>query len=164
MRDRQRESIADKAADRLQLAGHHRDDLAGRGPIEMLKRKSQDPLVKLVPQTAQHALADLSFLGIEMQLEPAVNQYESEEYAAQHQEVGDLIEIPSHELLREILAGNGTIDDQFRQIQGIVEERKRNQRDDHQINLITQAVMQDVAIDRGIEPIPLVLRQQAAHR
>ena len=66
LRDRQRESIADKPADRLQLAGHHRDDLAGRGTIEMMQRKPQYPLVKLIAQAAQHTLADLSLPYVEV--------------------------------------------------------------------------------------------------
>ena len=74
LRDRQRESIADEPADRLQLAGHHRNDLASRGAVEMVQRESQHPLIELVAQTAQHSLTDLSFLYVQMQFEPAVYQ------------------------------------------------------------------------------------------
>src|SRR5260370_16979381 len=70
LRDRQRESVADKPADRLQLAGHHRDDLAGRGTIEMMQRKPQHPLVKLIAQPAHHALADLSLPPLHTTFQP----------------------------------------------------------------------------------------------
>ena len=66
LRYRQGEGFADKPADRLQFSGHHRDDLAGRGPIEMVQRKPQHPFVELIAQPAQHALADLPLFYVQM--------------------------------------------------------------------------------------------------
>ena len=116
MRYRQGKSIADKTADRLQLSGHHGDDLASCGPVEMVQRKTQHSLVKLVTQTAEHTLANLPLLYVEMQLEPAIQQHKNKKDGAQQYQIRDLSEFNTKILFRKFFARNSLINYFFGQI------------------------------------------------
>ena len=147
LRDRQREGIADKAADRLQLGGQHRDDLAGGGAVEMAHRKAQQALEQIVAQAAQHALADPALADVQVVFERAIDQDEDEKDAAQQHEIGDLAELDPKDLLREFLAADRLVDDHLGQFERVVQKRERQQRDDDQINLFAQAVAQNETVD-----------------
>ena len=164
LRDRHRIGFADKAADRLQLGGDHRDDLARGDAIEMMQRKAQHALVELVAQAAQHALPELPLFDVDVQLEPAVDQDQRKKNRAQHQEIGDLIEFQAEIRLREMLAGDRAVDDLFRQIERPVKKRKREQGHHDDVNLLAPAVAQDEAVDRGLEPVGQSARQQSARQ
>src|SRR5215469_4816849 len=128
----------------------------------MAQWKSQHPLIKLVPQTAQHALADLPLLYVDVQFEPPIDQHESKKNAAQDDQIRDLIELHSHEFLWIFFSRNRSIDDQLWQIERIIEKWKRKQGHHDQIYLLPQAVTQDVSIDRWSEPVRPGFRQQAS--
>ena len=153
LRDRHRIGFADKAADRLQLGGDHRDDLARGDAIEMVQRKAQHALVELVAQAAQHALAELPLFDVDVQLEPAVDQDQRQKNRAQHQQIGDLIELQPEIRLREMLAGDRAVDDLLGQIERLVKKREREQGHDDDIDLLAPAVAQDEPVDRGFEPV-----------
>jgi hypothetical protein len=145
--DRQGEGVADKAADRLQLGGQHRDDLAGRGAVEMPHRKAQQALKQIVAQPAQHALADPALADVQVIFEPAVDQDEDEKDAAQQDEIGNLSELDPDDFLREFFAADRLVDDHLRQFERVVQKWERQQCDDDQVNLLAQAVAQGETID-----------------
>ena len=151
--DRQREGITDKAADRLQLGGHHRDDLAGRGAVEGPHRKAQHALKEFVAQPAQHAFADPALPDVQVIFEGSVDQHQGKKDGAQHDQVLDLVELEAEERERERLAADRLVDDLLRQVERVIEERKRQQGDDDEIDLFRQAVAQDETIDRRLKHV-----------
>ena len=122
--DRQGEGVADKAADRLQLGGQHRDDLAGRGPVEMAHRKAQQALEQIVAQAAQHALADPALADVQVIFEPAVDHHEDQKPPAEHGEIGDLAEFEAEKFAREMFAPDRLVDDHLRQLERVIEKRE----------------------------------------
>jgi hypothetical protein len=50
----------------------------------MVQWKPQHPLIELIPQAAQHALANLPFLYVQMEFEPTADQNKSQKYKTQH--------------------------------------------------------------------------------
>ena len=162
LRNRHGKRLADKPADRLQLGGHHGDDLPGRGPVEMVQREAQQALEQLVAQAAQHAFAQLPLFDVDMQLEPAVDQDQRQKNPAKHQQIRDLLELEPQKMLREMLAGYRPIDDDLGQIKRIVKKREREQGHDDDIDLLAPTIAQDEPVDFRFEPIGGAQRQRPA--
>jgi hypothetical protein len=68
----------DKAIDRLQFARQHCDGRAARRSVEMVERKPQHALVKLVAQSAKHVLAYLP-VSRYVKLEPTMIKIKARE-------------------------------------------------------------------------------------
>ena len=98
---RQREGIAHEAADRLDLGGDHRDDLARGDAAEMGQREAQDARVEVVAQPPQHALGDDPLIDVDDVFEAAVDQHEAQEDAAQQEQVVDLREALAEQVRTE---------------------------------------------------------------
>ena len=129
-----------------------------------MQRKPQHALVELVAQPAQHALPDLPLFDVDVELEPAVYQKQRKKHAAKREQIGNLIEFHAEKSLRKFLAGNSMVDDHLRQIKGVIEKRERNQSDNDEINLVSPTVMQDVPVDRRIEPVLSRVRKPALQK
>src|SRR5439155_11687210 len=143
--------VADKTAQLLAFDGDHRDDLRRRGLLEVRRRKPQEPHVQQIAEAPQHSLAELPFERVDIVFETAVDKNECQEYSAQKHQVRHLVEVDAEECLREMLAINGAVDDRFRQFQRIIQEGERGEGEHQQHDLLAQAVLQDKAIDRGLE-------------
>ena len=81
--DRLHEGIADEAAERLHLVLDHGGDLGLLDLAEMQLREAQHAVEQLVAQAAQHALAHAALLGVDLELEDAVDDDEHQEEQAQ---------------------------------------------------------------------------------
>ena len=114
----------------------------------MAHRKPQQALEKIVAQAAQHALPDPALAHVEVILEPAVDQDKDEKDQAQQHEVGEAVELDAEDRPREVLAGNRLVDNDLWQFERVVQKRKRQQRDDDEVDLFAPAVAQDEAVDR----------------
>src|SRR2546430_3281931 len=65
----------------------------------------------------------------------------------------DLAEFEAEEFARKMLAGDRLVDDHLGQLERIIEERKGQQGDDDEVDLLAQAVAQDEAVERGVEHV-----------
>ena len=144
---RQGDSIAEKPAEGFPFDGDHGDDLALGNAPEMRQRKPQDAAEKLIAQAAQHPLAELALIDIEPVFEPAIDENEGEESAAQDQQEIDLPEAHIEDPAREVGAADGLVDDGLGQVQGNVEERHGYRGHDQQNDLLTQTVAKNVLED-----------------
>src|SRR6185437_15142700 len=71
---------------------------------------------------------------------------------AQHHQVRDALEIDAEDRLRELgVLADRVIDDGFRQVERIIQKRKRGEGQQEQGDLLSQAVFQDETVDRRLE-------------
>ena len=113
----------------------------------MAHGKAQDALVKLIAQAPQHALAQYALVDVDAHAEAAVDQQQAEQGAAKDQEIGNLIEREGHDLLREVLAVDGVVDDDLGQAQGHVQEWEGRHRRHEDRNLLGFGVPPDIRED-----------------
>ena len=90
---RQRERVADEAADRLGLGRDHGDDLARRHAPEVRQGEAQDAGVELVAQPPQHALGGDALVDVDDVFEAAVDQHQDQEDPAEQEQILDLREL-----------------------------------------------------------------------
>ena len=76
---RSNERLADEAAERLDFVLDHRRHLGALHAAEARERKAQDVVVEHVTQPAQHALAHPALHRVDAELEPAVEDDQTEE-------------------------------------------------------------------------------------
>ena len=138
----QGDGVADVAAEGVGLGDDGGDQLALRGPAEPRQREAQHAHEEVVAQAPEHALADDPAVDVEEVLEAAVDEDEREEYRAQDEEVLDLPERDAEDLGRERgrVGVDRLVDDQLRQVEQEVEERKRGNGQREQKNLLAEAV------------------------
>src|SRR5579884_1076604 len=87
-------------------------------------RKAQYPMIELVAQSPQHALAELAFIGVDGIFEAAIDENESQKYSAQYKQIADLVKFKSEQFLREMTTANGVIDNRFWQVERDVKKWK----------------------------------------
>ncbi len=85
------EGVADEAAERLDLVLDHRRQLGLLDLAEMRGRETQDAVVELVTQAAQHALAHAALLGVDALPELAVDDHRPQEDEAHDHQIGQLV-------------------------------------------------------------------------
>ena len=110
------EGVADKAAERLDLGGNHRNQLALAHFAEMRQRKAQDTRIQQKPEAPQHALAHTAFIDVDIHLKAAVNQHQKQENDAQRPQQGQLFHVhyfdaENLQRARKLIADNGRIVD-----------------------------------------------------
>ena len=74
-----REGLADEAAQRVDLVLDHGGDFGAPHPPVLREREAQHPVDELVAQAAQHALAEPALVGVDVELERAVDDDVAEE-------------------------------------------------------------------------------------
>ena len=121
---RLRHRVADETAERLDLRSDHGDHLALRGAAEVRDGKAQRVAEQLVAQAPQHPLAEPPFVDVDEVFESAVGADQQQKYAAQNHQVLNLIELDTVNDLRKVRSGDGLVDNDLRQFQGCIEERK----------------------------------------
>src|SRR5207245_1223979 len=101
----------------LDLGGDHRDELGGRYPFIVSNREAEQPVIELVAQAPEHALAELPLVDVDIILERPVDENEGKEDPTQRQQKGDLVELQEAiQILREFLAADCAVDDRLRQV------------------------------------------------
>ena len=150
LRDRQGEGLPDEPADRFQLPRYHRDDRAGRRPVEMIHLKPEQALVILVAQPAQHTLAHLAFLHVDVQLEPTIDQDQSQKNSAEQKKIWYLFELQPEKFFRRLFSGNG-VDNVFRYFERPVKEWEGDPCHDDQIDLFPSPMVEDEPVNRWID-------------
>ena len=161
--------IADEAAQRLHLVLDHGRDFRLLDLAEVRDGEAQHPVVELVAQAAQHALAEAALLGVDQLLDPAVHHHEEQEREAQGDQVGDLVELKPLEQghlrqaepvdradrqvqkgrgglpVRERLLMDGLVHDLLGQVEGDEIEHVGDRDDDQDDRLVAPRVSPDVA-------------------
>src|SRR5262249_30676111 len=133
------EGVSGEAPKRLHLVLDHGRDLCRLHPFEMKRRKAQYPVDQLEADAPQHALAEPALIGVDVELEEAVEDDQPEEDQAQRHQHLQAVELKPleylhmayeweiigdmHEGLRgafalESLALDRAVDDLLRQIEG----------------------------------------------
>jgi hypothetical protein len=85
------DSVTDEAAQGLNLLGDHGNQLALAHPAEVRHWETQNATVQLVPETAQHPLAQASARHIQYVLEAAIDQNQQQKGSAEEKQIGDLV-------------------------------------------------------------------------
>ena len=93
------------------------------------------------------AFADHAAINVDEILEAAVDEHESQKYAAQQQQKRNLPELVAEYRPREIASPDRFVDDGLRQVQRHIEKGKRQHRKCQQQNLLSTAVLQHEAKD-----------------
>ena len=142
---RQRNGIADEAADILHLGGDHGDDLAGTHLPEMRKAESEHTLKKLEAQAAQHALAQPSLVDVDPELQPVADDNEGKKRDAEQEKIGDLIKFKSLHFPWETVALHSIVDDLLGKLQQDVADRVRQDREKKNEELLPRTELPDEA-------------------
>ena len=147
--------------------------------------EAQDAVDEVEAKPTQHALAEPSLEGIDVELESAVDADEGEEQEAQPDEIRQPLELdareqcvfpaaekvgkrefqlqepsggPRHDdaVLDEAFAVDRTVDDDLRQVEGKKIERQRGQDHEQNPNLILARVLPDVPEEPGFHALTRV--------
>ena len=158
--ERADEGLSDEAADGLHLIPHHGRQLRRLGAAVIGHGKAQQSVDKLEAQLAQHALAQPALVGVDVELEQAVDDHQEQEdqgkrhqgvealqvdtrenlNAAARQEPGGHIDGDAEIMLGRVLrreppALDGAVDDQLGQVERQEVGRHRRQHDEQDVNL-----------------------------
>ena len=162
--------IAEVAAERLDLAGHHRDQLALGDPAEVAEREAQHARQQLRAQQAQQALAEPALVDVDRVFEAAVDQDRQQEQAGQEGEVLELrvaaeVDAAEGDGARKIgrLAAERLVDDLLGQVERGVVDRQRGGGQQQQHDLLRQAEAGEEA-ERGARQIVARARAEAAEK
>ena len=96
------EGIADEAAERLDLILDHGGDFGRLHALELAGREAQHAVDELVAQAPQHALAEAALVGIDVELEEAVDDDEQQEDAAQRHQHLEAVELEARRRARAL--------------------------------------------------------------
>ena len=151
LQDWQIERLADEATDRLGLGNDHRNDLAGRHRLELGQREQQHLLIQLVAEPPHRPLADDAPIHVEPVLDRAVHGDQREQQHRERKQVRNLGDLEPDERRRHVLAADRAVDDALRDLEGDVNQREADGRDDEQQDLVPPAMPQDIAEDRSFQ-------------
>ena len=169
-----REGLADEAAQRVDLVLDHRGDFGAPHPPVLGHGEAQDPVDELVAQTAQHALAEAALVGVDVELEQAVDDDVAQEGHAQRDQGAHAVELEALEQreralaeriadldrqhhLRggrrfEALALDRPVDDPLGNVEGEEVGRHGKRHDDQDPHLLTPGVRPDVPEQVAFHP------------
>ena len=153
LKSRQGDRIADEAAKRLDLGGDHRNHFALTDFFEMRQREAQDPGIKVVAQTPQHALAKLAAKDVDIVFEAPIDADEGEEDYAQQQQVRDLVELIPEQVTGKVFSADGLVDDGFWKVERIIEKRERESGQYKKEDLFFLAVPEDEPENRRFHAV-----------
>ncbi|MCZ7599129.1 MAG: hypothetical protein M5U09_17515 [Gammaproteobacteria bacterium] len=145
---RQRERLADEAAERLRLGRDHGYDLALRGALEVRQREAQDAAVQFVAKSRQHSFADDAAVDVDGILDAAVQADHGEEREAQRHQVRDLVHLEPQDRVRRTLTADRPVDDDLGNLERDVDEGQVHHRQDQQQHLVLVGMRQYVLVDR----------------
>ena len=148
---RQRDRIADVAAEQIGLGNDGGHELSLRGPAKPRERETQHSDKEVVAQAPEHAFADDSAIHVEEVLEAAVDEHEPEERRTQQEEEFDLPELDAEDIdrKRRCVGVDRLVDDQLWKVKKEVEEWKRSHCQREQQDLLPLAVFEHELEDAG---------------
>ena len=109
----------------------------------MRRAKAKHLKIQLVPQAPQHPLADDPLVQVEDILNDVVGDDKRQEYHAEKDEIGYLLELIAHKGLRKLLALDRIVDDPFRHFERHVDEWERKDGNQQDEQLLPPAEMPD---------------------
>ena len=105
--ERLHEGIADETAQRLHLVLDHCRQFGGFGAFELAGRKTQDAVDQVKAHAPQHAFAEAALVGIDVELEGAVDDNQQEKNHAEINQRAEAIEFEARRNFELAQEGQG---------------------------------------------------------